>query len=83
MTPITDHAVLRYLERKYGFDIEKIRKEMLTPAVSLAISSGAQGIQVHGGRMVIKQGVVVSFLPGTSRRRKHVREGTWYADAQG
>jgi hypothetical protein len=62
--PITDHAALRYLERHYGFDFEKVRKEMLTPIVAAAINAGAQAVKAHGGRMIIKDGRVVSFLPG-------------------
>jgi len=27
---VTDHAVIRYLERVYGFDFEKQREELLT-----------------------------------------------------
>ena len=80
--PITDHAALRYLERRYGFDFEKIRREMLTPIVAAAITAGAQAVQAHGGRLVIRGGRVVSFLPGTSRRRKRPGEGTWVSADQ-
>lgn len=82
-SPITDHAVLRFLERKYGFDIAKVRAEILSPIVEASIRAGALQVTAHGGRLVIRQGRVVSFLPGTSRKRKRQGEGTWHAEGQG
>ena len=32
---ITDHAMIRYLERMYGLDVEAMRKEILSPKVRL------------------------------------------------
>jgi hypothetical protein len=72
---ISDHAVLCFLERRYGFDFERVRGEMLTPTVEASILAGAVQVTAHGGRMVIRDGRVVSFLPGTSRKRKRVGKG--------
>jgi hypothetical protein len=37
---ISDHAVLRWLERKHKIDINKIRKTIMTPALENALKSG-------------------------------------------
>lgn len=45
--PVTDHAVLRYLERVKGIDIEAVRCE-IGRKVDLAVQHGAEGIVVDG-----------------------------------
>ena len=50
--PITDHAVLRYLERYYQLDADAVREEMWSDDVDYAIKSGA--ISVPIGDMVFK-----------------------------
>ena len=63
MTDISDHAVLRYLERVKGVDIAAIRSEMMSPALAKADEFGAPVlIGGHGERMVIANGVVVTVL---------------------
>lgn len=34
---VTDHAVLRYLERVHGLDMSKVREEILSPQLEAAI----------------------------------------------
>ena len=63
MTHISDHAVLRFMERVYGIDIAKVRAEMDTPALAKAASFGAPClIGRHGERLVIREGRVVTVL---------------------
>ena len=65
MIAVTDHAVLRYLERVYGLDIGAVRAEMLrlaAPAAekartgglprTLTVRSAKIGFLVVGGRIV-------------------------------
>jgi len=59
---VTDHAVLRYIERKYGFDIDAIRKEMLTPQVKAAMKVGAKGIKVDGGTFKLNGTAIVTYV---------------------
>ncbi|WP_311271055.1 hypothetical protein [Sphingobium sp. WCS2017Hpa-17] len=50
MTEISDHAVLRYLERVKGIDIAAIRAEMDCPALATADEFGCPVvIGKHGG----------------------------------
>ena len=64
---ICDHAVLRYLERAYGLDVEAVREEMITGAQPAA-DFGAPVAIVHGVRLILRDGYrVVTALP--KRRR--------------
>jgi hypothetical protein len=64
---ISDHAILRFLERAYGLDVEAVRAEMMVE-VKAAVDFGASVVICHGVRIVIRDGVqVVTALP--KRRR--------------
>lgn len=63
MTEISDHAVLRYLERVKGIDIAAIRAEMDCPALAKADEFGCPVvIGKNGERMVIRGGIVVTVI---------------------
>jgi len=59
---ISDHAVLRFLERKYAFDFEKIRKQLLSPKVKSAMEAGASGVKIEGGTLKIRNKTVTTFI---------------------
>lgn len=60
---VSDHAIVRYLERKHGFDFDAIRAEILTPDRAAAIRAGATSIRHDGVKFVVKDGVIVTTLP--------------------
>lgn len=63
MTAISDHALIRYLERVKGVDMDAVRAEMNTPALATADEFGCPVvIGRNGERMVIKNGVVVTVI---------------------
>jgi hypothetical protein len=63
MTDISDHAVLRWLERVKGVDIAAVRAEMQTPALAKADEFGAPVlIGRHGERLVIREGIVTTVI---------------------
>lgn len=67
---ITDHSVLRYLERVWGVDVEAARAEMLTAsnAVTAAASFGADTVKMgNGARLRLCGDTVVTTLPKRSR----------------
>lgn len=66
---VSDHAVLRFLERKHGFDFETVRKSLLTPAVIQAMSVGAEGVRIEGGTLKISDKCVTTFI-GSSAKSK-------------
>lgn len=78
-TGVSDHAVVRYLERVVGFDVEALRRRILTPTVEAAIRSGVTRIRTADGVIVVRQGLVTSYLPrenGPARRKggKRIRD---------
>ena len=56
----SDHAVLRYIERVYGVDIEGLRRELFTPMLKEACRIGASGLVDNGIEYKIEDGVVVT-----------------------
>lgn len=58
---VSDHAVLRYLERKGGFNIDGLRKEIATRAEP-AHQAGASSVIVDGIAFIIVNGVVTTAL---------------------
>lgn len=62
---ITEHALLRYLERARGIDLEAVKKEMLSPRVEAAIRNlGTCNIATDNGvKLVVKGRAVVSVVP--------------------
>jgi predicted site-specific integrase-resolvase len=59
---VSDHAVIRYLERKYGFGFEDVRGEILTPAVVEAMRAGVESVKTHAGTLKLKGKTVVTFI---------------------
>lgn len=71
---VSDHAVLRYLERAMGLNIEMVRDHILSVCVAPA-SFGAVCVRSEGLRFEIVNGTVVTVVPdhqhpsNESRRR--------------
>lgn len=69
---ISDHAVLRYLERVKGIDVESIRREMDSPALRAAVDMGATSVKLGcGARLRLKGDTVVTVLANWMRNRKN------------
>jgi hypothetical protein len=62
---ISDHALLRFIERILGIDVDALRGRILTQGVVAAIKAGASAVEVEGVKFVVKRGVIVTTLaPG-------------------
>ena len=63
---VTEHAIIRYLERVLGMDMEDIRNELLTDGVLALHNSGGSGAITtdKGYKVVVKKGVVVTITGG-------------------
>lgn len=59
---ISDHAMLRYLQRKYKVDFNELRNEILTESVISAINLGASAITVDGFKLMIHDKCVTTIL---------------------
>jgi hypothetical protein len=64
---ISDHAMLRYLERTGRIDMEALKKEILTPDLVSAVKLGANSFKVNGHTWLMENGRVVTFLDNTKR----------------
>lgn len=78
---VTDHAVLRYLERVQGIDVEAVRND-LGCRVDAAVQAGAAATVSDGIRYVLVEDRLVSCVPvksvperGRSNRRRRLRQG--------
>lgn len=58
---VSDHAVLRYLERIVGLDVEALRAQI---ALDCARSQGAPCVRTEHARYLVRGRVVVTVLDG-------------------
>ena len=59
---LTDHAIVRYLERSGLIDIKKIKEHLLTPEVLLDIYSSADKIKINDFDFRIKNGKIATII---------------------
>lgn len=59
---VSDHALVRYLERVMGLDVESIRREIMTTERAEAIMMGAKKIIADKHVYIIENGVIVTVL---------------------
>jgi hypothetical protein len=67
---ITDHSLLRYLERVWGVDVEKARAEMMSAenAIATAAGFGCDLVKLgNGARLRLSGDTVVTTLPKRGR----------------
>ncbi|MCO5083375.1 MAG: hypothetical protein M9955_17175 [Rhizobiaceae bacterium] len=58
---VSDHAVLRYLERVVGLDVEALRAQI---ALDCARAQGAPCVRTEHARYLVRGRLVVSVLDG-------------------
>jgi hypothetical protein len=66
---ITDHALLRYVERVFGIDVDAVRREILTDGVARCIELGASTITVDGIQFRVKDRSIVTVIGGDQNQR--------------
>ncbi len=66
--PVTDHAVLRYLERMGYVDVEAVRAHIHAETRD-AINAGASKITSKGVEYRINHGKVVTLMPSAKPNR--------------
>jgi hypothetical protein len=57
---VTDHFLLRYIERVHGVDMQKLREHILTDKMKLALHSGAKSVTSNGYRYIIEDGQFIT-----------------------
>lgn len=60
--PVSDHALIRYMERIMGLDLENLRSEISNVNVSAYKQLGDGNYPIHNvkARAVIKDGIIVT-----------------------
>jgi hypothetical protein len=66
---LSDHALIRFMERALGFDVEAIKGRILTPERKAAIRAGATSISVDGVRLKVQDNVIVTVLDQSPEKR--------------
>lgn len=66
---VTDHALMRFMERILNLDMDSLRTRILTPTVAAAIRAGASAVTVEGVRMLVSGGVITTVLDAAAHRR--------------
>jgi hypothetical protein len=62
-SPVTDHAALRYLERKMNVDVDRLKRDLVNGRESLIISIRHGRIKTpEGYTLVIRNSSVVTIL---------------------
>jgi hypothetical protein len=64
---VSDHVIIRWLERVRGVDVEAIRREILAEA-GPAAAMGAKTVRKAGRTFVIERGCIVTVLHGDRQR---------------
>lgn len=59
---VSDHAILRFIERSYGVSTEDVRSE-IEGKVSAAVAMGAVSATIEGITYILKDNTVVTALP--------------------
>ena len=61
---VSEHALLRYIERVYGIDLDELRGKILNPQTKEWIEQFGSGkIPSDGCRLIVKNRVVVTVEP--------------------
>ncbi|MEY9717878.1 phage baseplate assembly protein gpV [Sinorhizobium fredii] len=58
---ITDHAILKYLERAHGLDVDAVRRHMSGLAAT-AVELGAIAVTIESVKLRLRAGVCVTVL---------------------
>ncbi len=70
---VSDHAVLRFMQRRHGVDIEAIRAE-IRAAVETGVRYGASGVIADGVKFVLREETVVT-VKNAERSTRSGRHG--------
>ena len=67
---ITDHALLRYVERIFRIDVDTVRREILTDGVAKCIELGASTITVNGVQFRVKDRSIVTVIGNDQKNHR-------------
>lgn len=60
---ISDHAIVRYVERVHGIDMKKMKNKIITKDLKKEVKKGGNGTYIVGDfKVVVRGGVIVTIL---------------------
>lgn len=60
---VSEHALLRYLERKLGINLEELQGEIITPKLEELVKTlGSGQYPAEGCKLVVKDNVIVTII---------------------
>lgn len=59
---LTDHALVRYLERSGAVDVKAIRKNLLNESVALGLINGANKVMIGNFEFIVKNVKIVTSI---------------------
>ena len=62
---LTDHALVRYLERSGAVDVKAIRKNLLNESVALGLINGANKVMIGNFEFIVKNGKIIAHHTDT------------------
>lgn len=68
MAYVSDHAVLRYIERVMLIDVESIRAKLNSPVIDTAMQFGWDTVLMDDCRLKLKGDLVATVLEKRSKR---------------
>lgn len=66
---ISEHALLRFIERVLGFDVESIRRRVMTEGVVSAMEKGATAVTIEGVRFIVRNNTIVTTVDKPDRKK--------------
>lgn len=70
---VSDHALVRYIERVLGLDVEQLRRE-IGRRVDRGVELGATGVEIGGYVYKIADGHVTTVLDASRPDLRHGRQ---------
>ena len=72
---VSEHALLRYIERVAGVDMQKLAEHFVTEEIAGLIRLGARKIPIEDGLYIIAEnGAVLTVRPALKKKRRRARE---------
>lgn len=75
MKKATDHALVRYMDRVLGLDMEAYRQKMMTPKITDAIKAGCTAIYTDGFTYKLANGTITTVYKGQGNHASTPRMG--------
>lgn len=67
---VTDHALVRYIERVLGVNLQEVRRAILTDSIKAAVKGGAASVTIDGFTYIIENGRITTIIKGRQRNKK-------------